>query len=137
MQSWLYGKILGYFDPAAVELHSSRGIETQRSKLLLRWTVVLTDILGAFLLPTPQTCSVLPVATGSNVLNVLLCCTVFFPAVFLCACVFTEGQSPFKRLPILAIALFQPPAVLIDHGHFQYNNIGLGLSVRFLHKQPL
>jgi len=45
-QSWLYGKVIGHFDPAAVELGSSRGFETQRSKLLMRWSVILTDLLG-------------------------------------------------------------------------------------------
>ena len=27
------------------------------------------------------------------------------------------------------LTLLQPAAVLIDHGHFQYNNIALGLTV--------
>jgi hypothetical protein len=31
---------------------------------------------------------------------------------------------------MLFAALLQPAAVLIDHGHFQYNNISLGLAVR-------
>ena len=28
------------------------------------------------------------------------------------------------------MVLLQPAAVLIDHGHFQYNNISLGFAVR-------
>lgn len=30
---------------------------------------------------------------------------------------------------MLFAALLQPAAVLIDHGHFQYNSISLGLAV--------
>lgn len=45
-QSWLHGRLLGLFDPKAVELHTSRGYETPRSKLLMRWTVLLSDIAG-------------------------------------------------------------------------------------------
>ncbi len=56
---------------------------------------------------------------------------VFFPAVWLCATVFTRSSSPAAQLPVLAVALLQPAAILIDHGHFQYNNLGLGLSVSF------
>ena len=58
---------------------------------------------------------------------------VFFPAAWLCASVFTKSSSPAAQLPVLATALLQPAAILIDHGHFQYNNLGLGLSVSTRH----
>ena len=35
------------FEPRAFELHRSRGYESERSKLLLRWSVVASDLLGA------------------------------------------------------------------------------------------
>ena len=54
---------------------------------------------------------------------------VFFPAVWLCASIFVKANSTEGRFSIMAVALFQPAAILIDHGHFQYNNLGLGLSV--------
>lgn len=47
MQSWLYGKVLQPFEARAFELHASRGYESERSKLLLRWSVVASDLLGA------------------------------------------------------------------------------------------
>ena len=131
-QSWLYGRIIGFFDPAAVELNTSRGIETQSSKLLMRWSVILTDLLGAASLPVCRS-PTLPFAYNTLVWSTdstcCILCAVFFPAVWLCASVFTKAKSPSAQLPVLAVALFQPAAILIDHGHFQYNNIGLGLSV--------
>ena len=47
LQSWLHGNLVRTFSPETVALHSSRGIETEPSKTLLRWSVVLTDLLGA------------------------------------------------------------------------------------------
>lgn len=40
-------------------------------------------------------------------------------------------KSQFLKPSIWALTacLFQPALILIDHGHFQYNNIGLGLTV--------
>ena len=46
LQSWLCGKVIGRFDPAAVALNSSSGYETPFSKSLMRWTVIAADILG-------------------------------------------------------------------------------------------
>jgi alpha-1,3-glucosyltransferase len=46
MQSYVHGLFVGQFDPAAVALHTSRGYETYFSKQLLRWTVILSDLLS-------------------------------------------------------------------------------------------
>lgn len=54
---------------------------------------------------------------------------VLFPAVLLCRHVFFRGR-PAAGSAMAAAALLNPAAVLIDHGHFQYNGISLGLSVR-------
>lgn len=105
-QSWIHGKFVGAFEPAAVALDSSRGYETPSSKVLLRWTVVLSDMV------------------------------TFFPAAVLAARVFRppgsapKGRSPDKReLFVLAALLLNPANVLIDHGHFQYNCISLGFAL--------
>jgi hypothetical protein len=42
---------------------------------------------------------------------------VFYPA------------QPAAQHTMLAAALLQPAAILVDHGHFQYNNISLGFTV--------
>jgi len=56
---------------------------------------------------------------------------VFIPAALLCARVFYPNRLAAQRA-MLAAMLLQPAAILIDHGHFQYNNISLGLIVRSL-----
>jgi alpha-1,3-glucosyltransferase len=45
MQSWLFGAALQRIEPSSVELHSSRGYETASSKLLMRLTVLASDVL--------------------------------------------------------------------------------------------
>lgn len=54
---------------------------------------------------------------------------VFFPAVLLCLRVFGGNKTLQERQWWLLVVLLQPAAVLIDHGHFQYNNISLGFAV--------
>lgn len=56
------------------------------------------------------------------------CGAVLFPAVVVCRRVFFRGRPAAGTL-MAAAALLNPAAVLIDHGHFQYNGISLGLSV--------
>ncbi|KAK9824694.1 hypothetical protein WJX72_012449 [[Myrmecia] bisecta] len=97
-QSWLCGKVLHKLEPGAVALGSSRGYETPSSKTYLRWSVIAFDVL------------------------------VFFPAAYACLKVFGRQRSRTQQLWLLLAVLMQPAAVLIDHGHFQYNNISLGLS---------
>jgi hypothetical protein len=42
----VHGLFVGQVDAAAVALHTSRGYETYFSKQLLRWTVILSDLLS-------------------------------------------------------------------------------------------
>lgn len=53
--------------------------------------------------------------------------TTFVPAALAAAAVFSSAAAG-QRLGVLAALLFSPALVLIDHGHFQYNCIGLGLA---------
>lgn len=53
---------------------------------------------------------------------------VFFPAAIAAAwCQRPAGQS--LSIPTLASLILQPGLILIDHGHFQYNAISLGLAL--------
>ena len=86
------------FEPAAVALESSRGYESPSSKMLLRHTALASDAL------------------------------IFLPAALASAAVFGGRRGSAGYLAVLVGLLFSPAAVLIDHGHFQYNCIGLGLA---------
>ncbi|KAI8465567.1 MAG: ALG6, ALG8 glycosyltransferase family-domain-containing protein [Monoraphidium minutum] len=109
-QSWLHGKMVAAAEPAAVALGTSAGYETPSSKALLRWTVVLSDA------------------------------ATFFPAAVAAARLLRPpagagaGGAPpaggaARELFVLAALLLQPAHVLVDHGHFQYNCISLGLAL--------
>uniref|UniRef100_A0A0D9VTL4 Alpha-1,3-glucosyltransferase n=1 Tax=Leersia perrieri TaxID=77586 RepID=A0A0D9VTL4_9ORYZ len=105
-QSRLHAILLNASLPDAVALRSSRGFESPESKLLMRWTVMSSDLL------------------------------VFFPAaLWFVWAYFKSGVSGTGEERsagwtwLLAICLINPCLVLIDHGHFQYNCISLGLTL--------
>lgn len=97
-QSWLHGRILHFLDPEAVALHTSRGFEDAKSKFLMRWTVLSSDLL------------------------------VFFPAAIALVASYYKRRRFEERAWALGMILLQPALMLIDHGHFQFNCISLGLA---------
>jgi alpha-1,3-glucosyltransferase len=67
--------------------------------------------------------------------NTVLAADVLFglPGAWAAATVFQNQGQPNRAdskrwLRLLVALLFSPAAVLVDHGHFQYNCIGLGLA---------
>ncbi|XP_066393441.1 probable dolichyl pyrophosphate Man9GlcNAc2 alpha-1,3-glucosyltransferase isoform X3 [Miscanthus floridulus] len=103
-QSLLHGRIINASLPEAVALRSSRGYESMESKLLMRWTVLSSDLL------------------------------VFFPAALCFVWAYMKlGIGGEERregwMWLLSMVLMSPCLVLIDHGHFQYNCISLGLTL--------
>ena len=101
-----------------VALHTSRwGFEDSRGKLYMRFTVLLSDVL------------------------------IYMSAVWvLVARLIGAQKQPSKResreiipaslqprLWLLLTALSQPALILIDHGHFQYNTVSLGLALWSFH----
>mmetsp|Transcript_35764 Transcript_35764/g.92868 ORF Transcript_35764/g.92868 Transcript_35764/m.92868 type:complete len:489 (+) Transcript_35764:408-1874(+) len=97
-QSYAYGKVLQAWEPDAFALTASRGYESPTSKMLMRGSVIFSDFVFTF------------------------------PAVWAVIASFYPGAPARERLCTVVAMLLQPAAVLIDHGHFQYNNIGLGLT---------
>ncbi|KAF6153700.1 hypothetical protein GIB67_000933 [Kingdonia uniflora] len=102
-QSYFHGLFLHYFHPKSVEIFTSRGHESPFGKILMRWTVLSSDIL------------------------------VFFPAAVYFVVVYYGSRRGKNRKEDmvwhLALILLSPCLILIDHGHFQYNCISLGLTV--------
>lgn len=81
-----------------VELDTSHGIETLRTKAFMRATAIVSDVL------------------------------VYFTAAVAFARVCHRCNAP-KQIKTIMLLLFQPALILVDHGHFQYNAVSLGLSL--------
>ena len=101
-----------------VALHSSRwGFEDARGKLYMRFTVLISDLL------------------------------IYISAVWVIVGRLTKQKEYVSdinrddiiptylrpRLWLLLTVLSQPALILIDHGHFQYNTISLGLALWSFH----
>jgi hypothetical protein len=54
---------------------------------------------------------------------------VFFPASIAAVRALYRGSGARARVYALAVLLLHPAALIIDHGHFQYNSISLGLTL--------
>ncbi|KAI9927845.1 Glucosyltransferase-like protein [Aspergillus wentii] len=102
--SWFLGKIGSLFDPAWFALDASRGIEDPHLKVFMRATVVVSEYL------------------------------IYIPAVVTFLRRYTRMQDVHVWSCSIALVavLMQPATLLIDHGHFQYNTVMLGLVVASL-----
>lgn len=98
--SWLMGRLGAMLNPRWFALYTSRGFEEIGLKLFMRGTVLLSELV------------------------------LFVPAV-LCAAriIGSHARRDVRRsLQVLTAAvLLQPALIMVDHGHFQYNSVMLGL----------
>ncbi|KAI0789811.1 ALG6, ALG8 glycosyltransferase family-domain-containing protein [Abortiporus biennis] len=97
--SWLCGKIGSAIDPPWFALDKSRGIETSGSKVYMRSTVLIFDLL------------------------------VYFPAIILFTKIWQANRSVRTQHVALITLLLQPALIIIDFGHFQYNSVMLGFAL--------
>lgn len=97
--SWMCGTIGSWIEPSWFALGTSRGLETEGSKLFMRSSVIAMDML------------------------------VYLPALLMFIQTFHGSRSRRSQSMSLLILLFQPALLLIDHGHFQYNSVMLGLTL--------
>lgn len=121
--SYLNGKIAHLINPDFVKLLSSRGYESYNHKFFMRSTVIVSDIVIYFT-------------------SVLL----FHSYIYKLSPKTSQpkhGEVPEKSvrsnskipppivsfLPQVGIVLLYPGLIMIDHGHFQYNCIPLGLTI--------
>ncbi|XP_030384805.1 probable dolichyl pyrophosphate Man9GlcNAc2 alpha-1,3-glucosyltransferase [Scaptodrosophila lebanonensis] len=97
--SYIMGQVARKVNESFVELGTSKGIESGDHKSFMRLTVLAADIL------------------------------VYIPAVLsMCICLDRTFQTNIK-LELFIIFMLCPAQLLIDNGHFQYNNISLGLCI--------
>lgn len=97
--SYVNGLIFNMILPKSVQLHASRGFESKFHQLLMRYSVLIVDLL------------------------------IFIPAVFWFFHQFFKirNSSHLSQTMAIGITLLYPGLILIDHGHFQYNCVSLGL----------
>ncbi|KAH7337033.1 ALG6, ALG8 glycosyltransferase family-domain-containing protein [Rhizoctonia solani] len=97
--SWVCGFIAHKINPAWVALDASRGYESPTSKHFMRMSVLLLEML------------------------------VYIPAVYIYTRIALPGRSRRTQNIAFLTVLLQPALILIDHGHFQYNSVMLGLTL--------
>lgn len=97
--SWLLGKIGSFIDYTWFQLNRSRGKETRSLINFMRLTSIASDL------------------------------ALYIPAVLLLANILGKKfhLSRMDQIVVALVIINQPSLVLIDHGHFQYNSVMLGL----------
>lgn len=97
--SWVMGKIGGLIEPAWFALFTSRGSDDPTLKIFMRATVITSEYI------------------------------IYVPAVVVFARRYSRlnGVSTWTSSVALVAILMQPATILIDHIHFQYNTVMLGL----------
>jgi alpha-1,3-glucosyltransferase len=104
-QSWICGAVSHALLPESVQLMSSRGFETGEHKVIMRAFVIGLDVL------------------------------VWFPAVLWTATKLRQqAQGRQQHIVVSSItivwaALGLPVLILIDHGHYQFNCVCVGLAL--------
>lgn len=101
--SYLCGKAGLLVEPASMHLGTSRGYESPASRVFMRLSVIFFDLI------------------------------IYFPACYLVVRSYYGHRSRRpeltwpRRYEAVALLMVQPGLLLIDHGHFQYNQVSLGL----------
>ena len=109
--SYLLGKILEKFIPSSVELKKSKGYESPIFKIVMRFFALISDVLVFHV--------------GVNL--------IFF-YIFIYSKK-SKNKKPSYALYYIALllTLINPLMIIIDHGHFQYNNVMHGFFVLALY----
>ncbi|GAU96683.1 hypothetical protein RvY_08094 [Ramazzottius varieornatus] len=100
--SWICGFIANRINSSWIALSESRGIETESHKVFMRATAIIADLL-VYILP--------------------ICALGYQRRTH-------HGGFPYiiRICAEICVLLLAPPQILIDHGHFQYNCVSLGLT---------
>ena len=113
--AYLCGMFLKWFMPDSVEFYKSRGYEGALFKIIMRMIAVVSDLA-----------------------------VYHIGAVLLCKVLYLDGAKNknkyMKYYIMLFIILVSPSMIIIDHGHYQFNNVMHGLyllAVYFLFKHQI
>ncbi|KAI8639848.1 glycosyl transferase [Parasitella parasitica] len=97
--SWLCGIIGSKINASWFALDTSRGIETESSKLFMRSTVFVSEAM------------------------------IYMPAVLVFCQVVYGSNGYLKKHMAAVLILMQPALIMIDHAHFQFNSVMLGFTL--------
>ncbi|CAF2356304.1 unnamed protein product [Rotaria sp. Silwood2] len=98
--SYICGWISNKINPTWCALNESHGHQSSSHKLFMRYTVFIADLL------------------------------IYYPAVFYTyRSDLLNKNIATRKFTVLLTNLFYPLLFLIDHGHFQFNSISLGLAL--------
>lgn len=99
--SWILGKAGSFINPSWFALYLSQGSDDPELKVFMRATVYVSEHL------------------------------VYVPAIIICGrhLARLHNINAWEASIALTAILMQPATILIDHGHFQYNTVMLGLIV--------
>ncbi|CAG8589039.1 4143_t:CDS:2 [Paraglomus brasilianum] len=97
--SWICGKIGSAIEPKWFTLDESRGHESPDNKVFMRMTVLISEYI------------------------------IYVPAVYVFVKWYYRKSTQKEQLLYFFLIVMQPSLILIDHGHFQYNSIMLGLTI--------
>ncbi|GMM38424.1 dolichyl-P-Glc:Man(9)GlcNAc(2)-PP-dolichol alpha-1,3-glucosyltransferase [Saccharomycopsis crataegensis] len=103
--SLLLGYIGWFIRPEWFQLDATDGLENEELKFFMRFTVIVSESL------------------------------LYIPAVYYYTKWFNKNmdilnkKSSLNQVLSIAVLLFQPTLILIDHGHFQYNCVMLGFAL--------
>ena len=105
--SYILGKFLEKYYPESVMFKKSLGFESAKFKLIMRFFVIISDFIFFHI--------------GVN----LFCYFMFIYSRK------KRGKKPkvINYFLVLVLVLMNPLMIIIDHGHFQYNNVMHGLFV--------
>ena len=97
--SYVCGLISQWIEPASMELGTSRGYQSNTHLLFMRGSVMASEII------------------------------VLIPAIVAAFRGFYKGIQPDIRNTAMLLVMISPQLILIDYGHFQYNNVMLGFML--------
>ncbi|KAI7862790.1 glucosyltransferase required for N-linked glycosylation pathway [Spinellus fusiger] len=97
--SWLCGYIGSFLNSSWFDLYTSRGLESPESKLFMRATVFVSEMV------------------------------IYMPAVLVYCQTQYGNKDIYQKHIAAVLILMQPCLLLIDHGHFQFNSVMLGFTL--------